>query len=313
MTEALLARAMDGDMNAAARLITAIERTGGIDRELMDRVFRRTGRAEVIGITGTPGAGKSTLVAALIPVLRAHGRRVAVLAVDPSSPLTGGAVLGDRVRMTSVASDPDVFVRSMASRGELGGLALAVPAAIRLLDAVGMDVIVVETVGVGQSEVGVAAATDCVLVVVAPGGDAVQAMKAGVLEIADVIAVNKADLPDAERARSDLAGALRSRPNGRHVPKVLLTEAQSGGGVEALAEQLRRRLDEQRESGALTARRSEGLRREALDRAGWAVRRRLLDRADGWLSADLLDGLERRTLDPTSVGELIVERALVRP
>ena len=314
MSDALLARALDGDRAAAARLISAIESAGGLEPARMDEISARGGRADVIGVTGTPGAGKSTLVAALIRVLRARGRRVAVLAVDPSSPLTGGAVLGDRVRMASLTTDPDVFVRSMASRGELGGLALAAPAAIRLLDAIGMDVVIVETVGVGQSEVAIAAAADCVLLVLAPnGGDGVQAMKAGVLEIADAIAINKADLPGAARAKTDLSAALRIRPPGQPMPEVLLTEAQSGGGVEQLLDALTGLLEARRADGTLEAARLERLRREALERAGWAARRRMLERPEQWLDAELLDGLARRTLDPTTVGDRIAARALGAP
>jgi LAO/AO transport system kinase len=311
VSERLLACALAGDSAALARLLSEIERGGGIAPALMDEVFARSGRAEVIGVTGPPGAGKSTLVAALIAELRRRGKRVAVLAVDPSSPLTGGAILGDRVRMAAISTDPDVFVRSMASRGELGGLALAAPAAIRLLDASGMDVVLVETVGVGQNEVAIAACADCVVLVLAPGaGDGVQAMKAGVLEIADVIAVNKADLPGAEQARADVAAALRLGAGARRVPTVLLTVAESGKGVAELAEAFERRVASQREDGQLAERRLERLRREALERAGWVVRRRILEHPERWLDAALLAGLAERTRDPASVGEAIADRAL---
>jgi LAO/AO transport system kinase len=307
----LLARALDGDLAAAARAISEIERGGGLAPALMDEVFRRSGRAEVIGVTGPPGAGKSTLVAALIAELRERGKRVAALAVDPSSPLTGGAILGDRVRMAAVATDPDVFVRSMASRGELGGLALAAPATIRLLDAIGMDVVLVETVGVGQSEVAIAACADCVVLVLAPGaGDGVQAMKAGVLEVADVIAVNKADLPGAEQARADVAAALRLGAGERRVPTVLLTTAEAGTGVPELVDVILRRVASDRDDGALAARRLEHLRGEALQRAGWAARRRVLDSSERWLDGDLLASLAQRTRDPASVAEELVARAL---
>ena len=312
MTQELLARAVGGDLVATARLITSIER-GEVPDPVMDEVLRLAGGADVIGITGTPGAGKSTLVAALIEHLRGEGRRVAVLAVDPSSPLTGGAVLGDRVRMAALATHPDVFVRSMATRGELGGLARAAPAAVRLLDAVGMDVVIVETVGVGQSEVAVAATADCVVLVVAPGGgDAVQAMKAGVLEIADVIVVNKADLPGADRARTELAAALRVRPAGRPVPEVLSAQADVGAGVSALAAHVGGTIAARRRTGALRSRRAEQLRRETLERAGRVVQRRLLECPERWLDAQLLEALASSARDPAGLGDAIAERVLER-
>ena len=312
MSGELLSAAVAGDLAATARLITLIERAEMPDA-VMDEVLRRTGGADVIGVTGTPGAGKSTLVAALIGVLREQGLRVAVLAVDPSSPLTGGAVLGDRVRMAAHTTQPDVFVRSMASRGELGGLAQAAPAAVRLLDAVGMDVVIVETVGVGQSEVAVAAATDCVVLVLAPGGgDAVQAMKAGVLEIADVIVVNKADLPGADRTRTELAAALRVRPAGRAVPAILSAQADAGAGVAELAGQVAELIADRRRSGALRARRTEQLRREALERAARAVQRRFLECPERWLDDDALAALAGSARDPVGLGEAIAARVLAR-
>ena len=238
---AALVTALDrGDRRALARLLTVVE-DGAPDerRAVAEALAGRAGRARVIGVTGPPGVGKSTLTTALTAALRANGHRVAVLAVDPSSPITGGALLGDRVRMQAHHDDEDVFIRSMASRGHLGGLAAAVPAALSVLDAAGFDVVVVETVGVGQSEVEVAAAADTTVLVLAPGtGDAVQAAKAGILEVPDVIVVNKADTDGAARLEAELHAMLELGPDagapGAWVPPVLRCIAMRGEGVDAL-------------------------------------------------------------------------------
>lgn len=207
---ALVADLDAGDRRALARLLTLVEDGSSEERRAVAAVLApRAGRARVIGVTGPPGVGKSTLTAALAAALRQRGRRVAVLAVDPSSPLTGGALLGDRVRMQHLHDDDDVFVRSMAARGHLGGLAAAVPHAVLVLDAAGFDDVLLETVGVGQSEVEVVAAADTTVLVLAPGmGDAIQAAKAGVLEVPDVLVVNKADHGGAGRLEAELRGML---------------------------------------------------------------------------------------------------------
>src|SRR5205809_329226 len=196
--EGLVGGVLAGDRRAVARAISLVEDGRPELERLSAGIYGATGRAATVGITGAPGVGKSTLAGALVGALRADERRVAILAVDPTSPYTGGALLGDRVRMQEHATDPDVFIRSMATRGHLGGMALAAPEGVRILDAAGYDVVIVETVGVGQAEVEVAAATDTAVVVLAPGmGDAVQMAKAGILEIADVFVVNKADVAGA--------------------------------------------------------------------------------------------------------------------
>ena len=234
----LLAAARDGERRAIARLLTLVERGGGAADAITGATHRLAGTAHVVGITGAPGSGKSTLTSALTTLLVEGGRRPAVVAVDPSSPLTGGAILGDRVRMEA-ATVAGVFVRSMATRGHGGGLALAVPGAVRVLDACGFDPVVIETVGVGQVEVDVVAAADTAVVVVTPGwGDAVQANKAGLLEVADLFVVNKADRPGASDARRDLdlmldltevSGACPKRR-----PVIVETTATKGEGVEDL-------------------------------------------------------------------------------
>ena len=240
--DALCDAALAGDRHALARLLTAVENRTLLAEAALRRLYPRAGQAQLIGVTGPPGAGKSTLVAALIAELRRAGRPVAVVAVDPSSPITGGAVLGDRVRMQAYTADPDVFIRSMASRGHAGGLSSATSEAAAVFDAVGFDVVLIETVGTGQSEVEVAAAADTTVVVEAPEmGDEIQAIKAGLLEVADIIVVNKGDRPGAHRTAGQLhamlADAPRERRPGRPAPKrpeVLVTTAASGAGVAEL-------------------------------------------------------------------------------
>jgi LAO/AO transport system kinase len=223
-----------------ARLISLVEDGHPALREVMALIAPDAGRAHVVGVTGAPGVGKSTTTNALVSAHRAAGRRVGVLAVDPSSPFSGGALLGDRIRMSDHAADPEVFIRSMASRGHLGGLSWAAPQALRVLDAAGCDVVLLETVGVGQSEVEVAGTADTTLVLLAPGmGDGIQAAKAGILEVADVLVVNKADREGADRTVRDLRHAASlgagAAPGGWQVP-VVRTIATDGTGVEALLE-----------------------------------------------------------------------------
>ena len=241
-----------------------------------------TGRAFVLGLTGPPGAGKSTIAAALVRTLRARGERVGVLAVDPTSPFTGGALLGDRVRMQEHASDGEVLIRSMATRGHLGGLSVAAPQALRVFDAAGCATVVVETVGVGQSEVDVAAAADATVVLLAPGmGDGVQAAKAGILEIGDVFVVNKADRDGAQPLVRDLRGmvALSERDAAAWKPPVLTTVATDGTGVPELLAAVDRFRDHQRASGDQARRRFDRARREVEGLALATLHRRL--RADG--------------------------------
>lgn len=231
----LVTRARGGDPRAVARLITLVESADSRLPELAGLLAPYAGQAQVIGLTGAPGVGKSTTVSALVTALRAGGRRVGVLAVDPSSPFTGGAILGDRVRMQEHATDPGVYIRSMSNRGHLGGLAAATPQAVRVLAAAGCEVILVETVGVGQAEVEVASLADTTLVLLAPGmGDAIQAVKAGVLEIGDVFVVNKADRDGADATYRDIQGmiGLAERAPGEWRPKVVRTVAARGEGID---------------------------------------------------------------------------------
>lgn len=235
----LLERARHGDRGALARLLTVVERGGSGAREVAEVVHPLAGAAHLVGLTGAPGAGKSTLSSALCAELRTRGVRVAVLAVDPSSPFSGGAILGDRVRMGEHALDEGVFIRSMATRGHLGGLAVSTPQAARVLDAAGFDRVVVETVGVGQVELEVAGAADTTVVVVNPGwGDSVQTAKAGLMEVADVFVINKADRPGAPEARRDLESMLALAARGGWEPPVIDAVATEGIGAAALADAL---------------------------------------------------------------------------
>jgi LAO/AO transport system kinase len=230
----IVERLCAGDAAALARCISLMEMGGTAADRIHRRIVPRTGRAAVIGFTGAPGAGKSTLIDAMIAVLRAQGRTVAVAAVDPSSPIFGGAILGDRVRMRRHAEDPGVFIRSVASRGHLGGLSESIHRIVDAMDAAGRDVVILETVGTGQSEVEVAEIADICIVVNAPNmGDDVQAMKAGVLEIADVLVVNKADVPLAQRSTDQLRDMLKLRHDKRDVP-IVETVAIKDSGVETL-------------------------------------------------------------------------------
>ncbi|MFC5907643.1 methylmalonyl Co-A mutase-associated GTPase MeaB [Streptacidiphilus monticola] len=255
----LVAQAREGRPRAVARLISLVEGASPQLREVMAALAPLTGRAYVVGLTGSPGVGKSTSTSALVTAYRKRGKRVGVLAVDPSSPFSGGALLGDRVRMQEHATDPEVFIRSMATRGHLGGLAWSAPQAIRVLDAAGCDVVLVETVGVGQSEVEIAAQADTTMVLLAPGmGDGIQAAKAGILEIGDVYVVNKADRDGADataRELNHMLGLGEARKPGDWRPPIVKTVAAKGEGVDEVVEALEKHYAWMSEHGELTARR----------------------------------------------------------
>ncbi|MFL6270019.1 MAG: methylmalonyl Co-A mutase-associated GTPase MeaB [Actinomycetes bacterium] len=261
----LVARARDGESRAVARLVSMVEDGSPQLREVMAALVPYAGHAQVVGITGSPGVGKSTATNAMVAELRRSGQRVGVLAVDPSSPFSGGALLGDRVRMQDHATDPGVYIRSMASRGHLGGLSWTTPQALRVLDAAGCDVVIVETVGVGQSEVEIAGLADTTVVLMAPGlGDGIQAAKAGILEIGDVYVVNKADRDGAEQVRRELRStvALGDRPDGGWKPPIVMAVAQSGRGVDELVKELDRHWAWLEETGELARRRTRRAREE---------------------------------------------------
>jgi LAO/AO transport system kinase len=280
----LVKRLREGDRRAAARAISIVEDDALGATDLVHALYPHVGRAKRVGITGPPGAGKSTLVQAIALELRARAETVGVVAVDPTSPFTGGALLGDRIRMDRVATDPGVFIRSMASRGSLGGLSRKATEAADVLDAFGRDWVLMETVGVGQSEVDIAQAADTTVVVFSPeAGDGVQAMKAGLMEIAEVFCVNKADREGAERLVRDLEGALELLPKRGWVPPVVRTVAQTGEGVKDLLAAIERHRSAIEQSGQLAVRREQRARtriREIVEervlRAAWSGKEALL-------------------------------------
>ena len=303
--EGLIERALQGERRAIARLISLVEDGGPDLSTAMRQLYPRTGNAYTIGITGAPGAGKSTLTEQVVGRARRERLKVGVLAIDPSSPFSGGALLGDRVRMQSHATDPDVFIRSMATRGHLGGISLATPEAVRVLDAVGKDIIVIETVGVGQAEVEITDACDTTLVVVNPGwGDAVQAAKAGLMEIADVFVVNKAERPGAKDAVRELKQMLdMSEADWR--PEVVETVATKGEGIEDLWAAIEKHRAFQDEKGLLEARRRRRVEREIREIVAERFRARVETEA-GELLAELADDVTARTLDPYSAADKLV-------
>ncbi|NJQ00783.1 methylmalonyl Co-A mutase-associated GTPase MeaB [Streptomyces zingiberis] len=306
----LVEQAREGRPRAVARLISLVEGASPQLREVMAALAPLTGNAYVVGLTGSPGVGKSTSTSALVSAYRRAGRRVGVLAVDPSSPFSGGALLGDRVRMGDHASDPGVYIRSMATRGHLGGLAWAAPQAIRVLDAAGCDVVLVETVGVGQSEVEIASQADTSVVLLAPGmGDGIQAAKAGILEIGDVYVVNKADRDGADataRELNHMLGLGEARAPGDWRPPIVKTVAARGEGLDELVEALEKHRAWMDERGVLGERRRARAAREVETIAVTALRERIGDlRGDRRLEA-LAARITEGTLDPwTAADELV--------
>ncbi len=306
---ALVARARTGDPAAVARLITLVENASPLLREVMAALREHAGRAHVLGITGAPGVGKSTSTNALVGAMRRTGRRVGVLAIDPSSPFSGGALLGDRVRMGDHALDRDVYIRSMGARGHLGGLARSTPQAVRVLDAAGCDVVIVETVGVGQSEVEVAGLADTTLVLMAPGmGDGIQAAKAGILEIGDVYAVNKADRDGADRTRRELRTmvSMAERREGAWRAPVLATVASTGEGIDELLGEIDRHAAWLQTSGELARRRTTRARREVEAIALAALRERWAGAGDG-PDLDVLAGrVAAGEVDPYAAADQLI-------
>ncbi len=306
----LAQRLLDGDRRALARAITLVENEDPDGYAVVREVYPQTGRAAVFGLTGPPGVGKSTLIGALTKARRAAGRTIGVLSIDPSSPFTQGAVLGDRIRLSEHFLDPGVFIRSMANRGALGGLSEAALQAALLMDASGKDDVFLETVGVGQAEVDIIDHADTVVLALMPGsGDSIQALKAGVMEIPDVIVVNKRDHPLTETMVREIRGVLSLAPQrGWRVP-IVTTEASRGQGIDELVA----KLDEHRafiqQEGTLSERRRRNLRNEVLALAAGRMRRRLeeglQDDAD---FARLLDEVVARRLDPASAATALLER-----
>ena len=309
-SSAELDKARAGDVRALARLISLVEDESPQARSVIKDLLPSVGGARIIGLTGAPGVGKSTVTGALLSAFRAAGRRVAVLAVDPTSPFTGGALLGDRIRMQEHATDDQVFIRSMASRGHLGGLAASTPQAIRVLDAAGFDLIIIETVGVGQAEVAIASLADSVVVLLAPGmGDAIQAAKAGILEVADLFVVNKADKPDTQQVVRDLRNmiALADRVQGDAngwKPPIVTTVAVQGEGIDELVSRLDQHWSWLNSTGELKSRRQARAREELTALAFAALRGRLAASRLDELASRVADG----TLDPFQAADELLSQ-----
>ena len=305
----LAGRLVAGDKRALARAITLIENGEPAGAELVREVFPRTGRARIVGMTGPPGVGKSTLCGALTAQLRKADRKVGVLSIDPSSPFTRGALLGDRIRLSDHFLDPEVFIRSMATRGSLGGLAEASLQAALLMDASGKDDVLLETVGVGQAEIDVVDHADTVVLVLMPGsGDSIQALKAGVMEIPDVIVINKADHPLTDTMVREVRTALSLGPQGSWKVPVLRTEAAKGEGVDELADALDEHRAHIEAEGTLEQRRARNLRNEVLGLAAARLRRELDSRAaEDSDVAELLDRVVRREIDPATAAREVLE------
>lgn len=308
VADGLVAQVFAGSHQAAARLISLVEDGEREGLEALRTLYPRTGKAYTVGITGPPGAGKSTLVDALIKRIRAAGETVGIIAIDPTSPFTGGALLGDRVRMQDHATDPGVFVRSMATRGHLGGLAPATSDVIHILDALGCAFILIETVGAGQGEVEVVSAADTVIVVTVPGlGDAVQMLKAGIMEIGDLFVVNKADRPEADRAVTEINMMLGLAPERGWRPPALKTVAIGGEGVEEVLAAIRSHRAHLEAAGQLTERRRERRRGEVLHALEAQIREEVLAqaRADGTLEA-VVEQVADGRLDPHSAAKRLL-------
>ena len=308
----IVARLLAGDRRALARVVTLIENNAPETRQILARLHVHGGHAHIVGFTGSPGAGKSTLVMQLARELRRRELRIGILAVDPSSPFTGGAILGDRIRMQELAGDPNVFIRSMASRGSLGGLAASTRDVVRALDAAGFDTIIIETVGAGQAEVEIVRAAQSVVVVTVPGmGDDIQAIKAGILEIADIFVVNKADRPGADQTAAELRMLLHLDEHRKErvwrVP-IIRTNAMTGDGVPELADKLAAHLATLRTSGMLASRSGRQARSEMLA----LLHQALVEKIEATIGADEWDRLVaevvERNRDPYTTADELARR-----
>lgn len=315
--EGLYGRLLNGDRRAAARLISMVENGDRSAREALRMLHRHSGRAHIVGLTGSPGSGKSTLACGLAKLYRAAGSTVGIICVDPTSPFTGGALLGDRVRMQELSGDPDVFIRSMGSRGALGGLSVATNDVINILDAFGKDYIIVETVGAGQVEIEVVKYAHTCIVVTMPGaGDEIQAIKAGILEIGDIFVVNKADREGAQRTLSDLEMMIETKPGGERAawkPPVVATVALEGEGIEGLRDAIARHAEYLRSSGLLELKTEQRMKAELLEilnlKVARSAGRALEEDGEG---RELVRRMAAREIDPYSAAEEVMDYLLKR-
>ncbi|XVU24461.1 methylmalonyl Co-A mutase-associated GTPase MeaB [Actinoplanes sp. CA-054009] len=306
----LVARAREGDPRSVARLISLVENGDPALPDVAAALAPYAGHAQILGLTGSPGVGKSTTTNELVRSLRQAGRRVGVLAVDPSSPFTGGAILGDRVRMQEHTTDPGVYIRSMSSRGQLGGLSAATPQAVRVLEGAGCEVILVETVGVGQAEVEIASLADTTLVLLAPGmGDAIQAVKAGVLEIADIFVINKADRPGADATYRDIQGmlGLGERGPGEWRPQVVKATAVKAEGVEDVLAAVEKHHDWLSRTGNLSVRRERRAAVEVEAIALGTLRSRIGSLREGTALTTLAAAVAAGELDPYAAADELIK------
>ena len=312
-TDSIVAGVLRGDSRSIGRAISIAEASSGGD-EVLGELYRHGGHAYILGVTGPPGSGKSSLVDGLVRLLRARDVTIGVLAVDPSSPFTGGAILGDRIRMQAHAYDRGVYIRSMSARGHLGGLSVATHKAVHVLDAAGKDVIVVETVGVGQSELEIAGTADTTIVVLTPAsGDMVQMLKAGITEIADLFVVNKSDLEGAARLARELRAMLSMGEHGEWIPPIVQTQAITGVGIDEVWKQVDRHRSHLKAAGRLTERRRARLQAEILDQVVGAVRAQLVEDIRGRATFEqVVASASSREIDPYEAARRLLKSGFFR-
>jgi len=300
---------LNKDKRAAARLISMVENGDTEAVQIIKECYSMTGHARIVGITGPPGAGKSTVTDKLVKLLRKSGKQVGIVAVDPTSPFTGGAILGDRVRMMDLSCDPGVFIRSMGTRGALGGLSKAAHGAVMVLDILGMDYIFIETVGVGQSEVDIIKLADTVVMVMVPGlGDDIQAIKAGIMEIGDIFAVNKSDKDGSERTAAEIEAMLDFNGNEGYRPPVLNIVARDNTGISELLELIENHWKYLNESGSFRQKKTERLRTEIINIFRGMVMRTVYSLGEGTKIIDeLAEKVMKRQLDPYSAADMLMD------
>ncbi len=309
--EDIVKKLLDGDIRSLGRVISQVENQSPSRQEILSQLYPHTGSAYVLGITGAPGSGKSSLTDQLIVSYRKEGKRVGVIAVDPTSPFTGGAILGDRIRMQQKhALDKGVYIRSMAARGSLGGLSAAAREAVLALDAAGMDLIIVETVGVGQSEVDIVDTADTTLVVLTPaGGDSVQTLKAGIMEIADIFVVNKADLDGVDRIIREVNAMLDMSQSSQWRPPVVPTTATVGGGMEELCQEIELHRSYLLQQGVIKKIRADRARREVTQVLEYKLKHKVFSQLqEGGFFPDILAQVVQKTLDPYTAADLILQK-----